>query len=90
MVLPDQHEVEAVGPRERYRLVEVAEAPPFQAREGPRCLERHRGQERPHSPAPGAGQEGPHSQHPEVRPLGVQEVDLKDSVAPEAQLGQVA
>ena len=66
-------------------MVEAAEAPQFQAQEGPHCLERHRGREGPHSPAPSAGQEGPHSHHPEVGPLGVQEVDLEHSVAQEAQ-----
>ena len=47
LVPPGQYEAEAVGARASYRLVEAAEALPFQAREGPRCLERHRGREGP-------------------------------------------
>ena len=88
VVLPDPHEVEAVEARERHWLVDEAEALPYQAREGPHCLVRRRGREGPHSPAPGAGQEGPHSQHPEVEPLGVQDVELmcKQSEAPVAPL----
>ena len=85
MVLPGQHEAEAVGARDCCGLLEVAEALQFQAQKGPHCLERHRGREGPHSPAPSAGQEGPHSQHPEVGPLGVQKVDLEHSVAQGAQ-----
>ena len=66
MDLPGQCVEEAEEGREGSQVVEAADAPQFQAQEGPYCLERHRGREGPHSLAPSAGQDGPHSQHPEV------------------------